>query len=150
MFLNCCGMNFDLHLWGYLWEKEFEPHGVERVNDHFHRNNNTKFLISVSAELKKELLTVNGNSCSYGWHAKLQCLIFLQGNDFLYLVLYIFYYFIWSIVDLWYYINFRCTAQWFNIFMDYMPFKVITKNISLHCTIHAWCLFLLHILFCIF
>jgi len=46
-------------------KKEFEPHGVERENDHFHRNNNTKFLISVSAELEKELLTINGNSCRY-------------------------------------------------------------------------------------
>ena len=57
-------------------KKEFEPHGVERENDHFHRNNNTKFLISVSAELEKELLTINGNSCRYEWNARLQCLIF--------------------------------------------------------------------------
>ena len=46
-------------------KKEFEPHGVETENDHFHRNNNTKFLISVSAELEKELLTINGNSYRY-------------------------------------------------------------------------------------
>ena len=43
-------------------KKEFEPHGVERENDHFPRNNNTKFLISVSAELEKEFSSVQFSS----------------------------------------------------------------------------------------
>ena len=32
-----------------------------------------------------------------------------------------------SIVDLQYYISFRCTALWFSIFTDYTPLKVITS-----------------------
>ena len=32
-----------------------------------------------------------------------------------------------GMVDLQFYISFRCTAEWFIIFIDYPPFKVITK-----------------------
>ena len=35
-------------------------------------------------------------------------------------------YFYWSMVDLQYHNSFRYTTQWFNIFIDYTPFKVIT------------------------
>ena len=35
------------------------------------------------------------------------------------------FFFNWSIVDLQYYINFRYATQWFSIFIDYTPHKVI-------------------------
>ena len=38
-----------------------------------------------------------------------------------------FFFFNWSIVDLQYYISFRCTAQWFNIFTDNTLLKVFTR-----------------------
>ena len=34
----------------------------------------------------------------------------------------------WSIVDLQYYVSLRCTIQWFKIFIDYTPFKVIMAS----------------------
>jgi len=37
----------------------------------------------------------------------------------------LYFFFNWSIVDLQYYINFRCATQWFSIFIDYTPLKVI-------------------------
>ena len=33
----------------------------------------------------------------------------------------------WNKVDLQYYISFRCTAYWFQVFIDYIPFVVIIK-----------------------
>ena len=36
-------------------------------------------------------------------------------------------YFYWSVVDLRCCLSFRCTAQWFHLFTDSAPFKVITQ-----------------------
>ena len=51
-----------------------------------------------------------------------------------------------NIVDLQYYISFRCTTQWFNIFLGYNLFKAIIKCWlhSLCCTLHSCIFFILY------
>ena len=38
-----------------------------------------------------------------------------------------FFFLYWSVVDLQYYTSFKNTTQWFNIFIDYTPYNIITK-----------------------
>ena len=47
----------------------------------------------------------------------------------------------WSIVDLPYYISFRCTTQWFHIFIDYTPQKVFMEYWLFPVTLHFCDLF---------
>ena len=56
--------------------------------------------------------------------------------------------FYWNIV----YINFRCTAWWFNIFIDLYCLKLLQNNdcISICCTKYPCCSFMLYIGVCIF
>ena len=54
-------------------------------------------------------------------------------------------------VDLQYYINFKCATEWFSVCRDYALFKVIIKYcIFLCCTVYPCSLFILYILGCTF
>ena len=59
----------------------------------------------------------------------------------------LFIYFSWCIVDLQYYISFRCIAQWFRIFINYIPLNIIIKQwlyFPMLCNIALFLIYFIH------
>lgn len=83
VFLNCCGMNFDRHTGGYLWERNSSITGwKEKMSTSRETTGSSGFPVY---RIRKGIITMS--SCRDECNARLQSVAFLQGSCSLHLVL---------------------------------------------------------------